>query len=50
MEEMETLIRIGIRELVSLVEKKLVGCKWVYIVKVKEDGSGPKRESSLILM
>lgn len=34
-EEMEALIRNGTWELVSFPEKKkLVGCKWVYTVKV----------------
>lgn len=46
---MEALIRNGTWELVSLPEKKkLVGCKWVYTVKVKQDGSIERYKARLV--
>nr|CAN61034.1 hypothetical protein VITISV_041749 [Vitis vinifera] len=49
MEEMNDLRRSGTWELVDLPkEKRIVGCKWVFIVKCKADGSIERYKARLV--
>ena len=49
MEEMNDLRRSGTWELVDLPkEKRTVGCKWVFIVKCKADGSIERYKARLV--
>lgn len=49
MEEMNALKRSGTWELVNLPnEKRIVGCKWVFTVKCKVDGSIERYKARLV--
>ena len=49
MEEINALKRSGTWELVDLPkEKRIVGCKWVFIVKCKADGSIERYKARLV--
>ncbi|VVA36360.1 PREDICTED: Retrovirus-related Pol poly from transposon, partial [Prunus dulcis] len=48
-EEMRALQKNGTWELVPLPHgKKTMGCRWIYIVKLKEDGSIERYKARLV--
>ena len=49
LEEMNALKKNGTWEIVNLLrEKKMVGCKWVFIVKCRADGSVERYKVCLV--
>ncbi|RVX11420.1 Retrovirus-related Pol polyprotein from transposon TNT 1-94 [Vitis vinifera] len=50
LEEMNALRKNGIWEVIDLLrEKKIVGCKWMFIVKCKADGSIERYKARLVV-
>ena len=49
MEEMDALRKSGTWEIIDLLrDKKIVGCKWVFTVKCKADGSIERYKARLV--
>lgn len=47
---MNALRKNGTREVIDLLrEKKIVGCKWMFIVKCKADGSIERYKARLVV-